>query len=528
MDSSNNTLVSSIETIQNLIEKYKDNEYMIQRIYNHIVLYLPNTLENESKNRDKRVNRINYLSNEQQVFIQVFLSKNKYFYLPNNNLFYEYNGENYLIVKEDDVIHKLLSTISKDRVLLQWKHKTKINVIKLIKDRSLFTSIPETDTIQSVLNVLYPSFFSSKNEAKYFLTILGDNILKKGSANQTIFIISQQMRHFLNEIESVAISSIGHNNTTHNFMTKYHENHSYENCRLIKFNNNFSRLMWRELLKSAGLNLLCVAAHYSKRYESADNFINSKSDNELKQYAYYLKHTTQKEIVSEFCDKYLISAAPEYKMEWKSLHFVWKQFLSAYNLPNVVYSNTLKGLIKERYNSYEEGSDAFIGVTSKYLPIHSNFITFWQKTITSSTSDFENDLEIDEICSLFKIWAETYDEGSSHVNISEDNVLKILKHFFPEVEIVDDKYALNISCELWNKACDINDSFDYIREKVKNEHKLALVSFDDAYNYYYKYCKSSSTNRAIVSKRYFEKFLYYKFSDHIAYEKFIETCWLVA
>jgi hypothetical protein len=72
----------------------------------------------ESKNHEKRVNRNNYLTNEQNIFIQVFLSKNKYFYLPNNNLFYEYDGQKYLIIKEDDVIHKLLSTISKDRVLL--------------------------------------------------------------------------------------------------------------------------------------------------------------------------------------------------------------------------------------------------------------------------------------------------------------------------------------------------------------------------------------------------------------------------
>lgn len=136
------------ETVKDLLEKYKDNEYMIQRIYNHIVTYLPNTLENEMKNHEKRVNRTNYLTNEQQIFIQVFLSKNKYFYLPNNNFFYEYDGEKYLIVKEDDVIHKLLSTISKDRVLLQWKHKTKMNIIRLIKDRTLFSSLPETDTIQ--------------------------------------------------------------------------------------------------------------------------------------------------------------------------------------------------------------------------------------------------------------------------------------------------------------------------------------------------------------------------------------------
>jgi hypothetical protein len=150
-------------TIKELIEKYKDNEYMTQRIFNHVVTYLPNTLDSELKNHEKRVTRNNYLTNEQNIFIQVFLSKNKYFYLPNNNFFYEYDGERYLIIKEDDIIHKLLSTISKDQVLLQWKHKTKSNIIKQIKERTLFHSIPETDTIQNVLNVLYPSIFNSKN-----------------------------------------------------------------------------------------------------------------------------------------------------------------------------------------------------------------------------------------------------------------------------------------------------------------------------------------------------------------------------
>jgi hypothetical protein len=321
----NITEVKCSETLLELLTKYKDNEYMTQRIYNHVVNYLPNTLENELKNHEKRVTRNNYLTNEQQIFIQVFLSKNKYFYLQSNNFFYEYDGAKYLIVKEDDIIHKLLSTISKDRVLLQWKYKTKSNILKQIRERNLFNSIPESDTIQNVLNVLYPSFFASKNAAKYFLTIIGDNIHKKNS--NLIFLVSQKMKQFLNELENVSLLSIGLNNTTNNFMTKYHENHSYENCRLIKINENFSNDLWRELLKKIGLDLLCVSAHYSKRYENSDTFIENKSDEELKSYVYYLKNSNASNIVDEFCNKYIISAVPECKMEWKNLHFVWKQFL---------------------------------------------------------------------------------------------------------------------------------------------------------------------------------------------------------
>ena len=346
---SNNSLLHTkcINTLTELLNKYENSEYMLQRINNHIVNYLPNTLDIELKNYEKRVNRNTFLTNEQQIFIQVFLSKNQYFYLSNNNFFYEYNGKNYFIIKEDDIIHKLLSSISKDRVLLQWKHKTKINIIKQIKERNLFSSIPETDTIQNVLNVLYPSVFSSKNSAKYFLTIIGDNILKKNS--NLIFLINHQMKKLLIELDSIALDSIGYSSTTFNFMTKYHENHSYENCRLIKINENFSNDIWRDILKKIGLDLLCVATHYSKRYENSDKFIDNKSDEELKNYAYYLKTSNPNALVLEFRNKYIVDANKDNKMEWKNIHFVWKQFLSNFSLPNVIYSNTLKGIIKETY-----------------------------------------------------------------------------------------------------------------------------------------------------------------------------------
>jgi len=517
------------ETIYNLIQKYNGSEYMLERIQNHIVNYLPNTLDNEQKNFEKRINRNTFLTNEQQIFIKVFLSKNNFYYLSNNNFFYEYDGEKYKIVKEDDVIHKLLSTISKDRVLMQWKYKTKINVIKLIKERSLFLCVPETDTIQNVLNVLYPTFFSSKNAAKYFLTVIGDNILKKNQNN--IFLVSQKVKQFLNELDNVAFSSIGYSNTTNNFMTKYHENHNYENCRLIKINENITNDVWRELLKRIGLDLLCVAAHYSKCYDNSDKFIESKADDELKTYTYYVKNTNPNAIVSEFCDKYINQDVytADLHIEWKNLHFVWKQFLSNSNLPSVIYSNNLKNILKERYN-YSESSDSFYGITSKHIPIHSDFIKFWENTITvaqpSNEFAFDNEFEIDELSSLFKLWAKNGQEQlKTNGNISEENILKILKHFYPSVEIIEDKYVLNIFCNLWDKTKHISDSITHIKEQLTTEHNSEIISFDTIYGIYCKYAKST-TSKYVVSKRYFEKYLYNKFAEFIVYDKFIIINWI--
>jgi hypothetical protein len=521
-----------ITSLKELFKNYEDNEYMLQRIHTHINNYLPNTLKNEQINHEKRVNRNHFLTNEQQIFIQVFLSKNQYYYLSSNGYFYEYDGKNYFIVKEDDITHKLLSSISKERVLLDWKHKTKINVIKLIKERSLLNSIPETDTIQNVLNFICPSLFSSKSQAKYFLTIIGDNIFKKNQ--QLIFFVSQNMKKLMSDLDNISYLSIGNTTTTNNFVTKYHENNSYENYRLLKINENFSHDLWKEQLKKLGLDLLCVASHYSKRYENSEQFLENKSDEELKQFVLYLRLNNQQKIIETFCESYLNSVDDtNATIQWKNLHFIWKQFLSSNSLPNMIYSNSLKNMLKEMYK-YDESNDCFSNLTSKYLPIESDFIKFWDKTIhvvdNCGVSDAEtfDELEVDELCMLFKMWTQTNsgeEKLISNGNINEESVLKILKHFFPNIEIVENKYVLNVSCNLWNKNTEIENSFDYIKTQIKTNHNLALISFDDAYNYYYKYCNCQS-NKLIVNKRYFEKYLYSKISKYIVYEKFIETIWV--
>jgi len=197
----------------------------------------------------------------------------------------------------------------------------------------------------------------------------------------------------------------------------------------------------------------------------------------------------------------------------------------------MIYSNTLKNLLKESF-TYDEITDSFINITSKYLPIESDFIKFWEKTINidevTTVNEFEEEIEVDELCSLFKNWVKQQNGEVllSNGNISEENVVKILKHFFPNVEIIEDKYVLNIKCSIWNKTKDIIKSFEFIKNELKQNETITLISFDDAYNYYFKFCNSKSY-KFIISKRYFEKYLYNKISEHIVYEKFIETDWLI-
>jgi len=177
---------------------------------------------------------------------------------------------------------------------------------------------------------------------------------------------------------------------------------------------------------------------------------------------------------------------------------------------------------------YQETSDAFLNVTSKYLPIVCDFITFWEKNmIINVNSNNNEELELDEISTLFNFWIKQKEnnEKLKNVNINEDYIQKIIIHFFPTIEIIKDKYILNVSCSIWNKTNDIYDSFEFIKQSFKNKN-TTLLSFDDAYNFYCKFM-DDKLSKCIVSKRYFEKYLYFKISEFIVYDTFINTQWFL-
>jgi hypothetical protein len=506
-------------TILELIGEYKENEYMLQRIQHHIS-NLSHVLSNEFDNFEKRKNRNDFLTKEQQIFIQVFLKKKSYYYFNNTGFFYEYDGKKFTIVKEDEIIHQLLSSISQQRILLDWKHKTKINVLKQIKERNLFDCIPESDTIQHLLKYLYPNIFETKNYAKYFLTIVGDAILRKNS--NLIYLVSSQLKKIITDVENIAMGCVGINNLGNNFVTKHHENHLYDTYRLLKINTNFCTSVWKDGLKKIGLNLICVAAHYSKRHDSAESFLDNKLDDNLRIYTLFLKNNKDRDIIDDFCSKF-ITCSETLQLGWKDFHFLWKEYLFENNLYNIIYSASLKLILKEKYE-HDDQTDVFYGITSKYLPKQREFLTFWENSVEINKAvEFDNEIEIDEICTFYKNWCKQNKE-TTHKFINEEMALNILKHFYPELTIFEDKYILNVSFPSWDKIKDINDSLELFKSYLKGRESIAIISFDETYGYYEKY--GYTHNKLISSKRFFEKYICFKLSEHIIYDKFIQIEWI--
>ena len=596
----------SLDTIRELYEKYKDNLYMLNKTHNYVCTQLPAFLDNLNKNHEDRIKRMHTLTNEQNNFIQSFLNNNQFFYIPTTEKFFYYDGDHYHIFSEDDILHYVLSSITQGRQLMCWKQKTKKFIMKRIKENNLLKSVPESETIQFILDLLYPSIFSSKYEAKYFLTIIGDNILKKNT--ELIHFIDSKSKHFIRELNNLTVSLIGQN-MSQTLKHKYHE-HDYTHCRILTINDTIkTEIIWKPLIDNI-LDLICVASHYSQRYNSSDEYIiKFNNDNILNDTVFYLKNTNQEELIKTFIAEYLqqnrntqnINPAPictstidilsntyysttnpsNIKLHrtphitWKNMQYLWKKYLDSIHLPNIMFQQTLKTkLIVYLKDVYNEETDCFIGISSKYLPAIQTFFLFWEETISvfndlhspSSTDpdkqNYDMEYEIEEICFLFKQWClqmkPEHLEDPPTINykpniLNDKQILDLIIYFFPEVEIEQDKYIYKIKCSLWNKQQDIQFAMDnlkdflqskyYIYSEMKesagnsnlvttdlniecNQSPTWNISIYDAYIYYCKYITSNYPFNQIVSKSFFEKYIFDNFNEYIIETKFMSSNWL--
>ena len=524
-----NKLEQITEIINELFIKYKENTYMTHRLETHL-LNLPNMLEQENKKYDERVSRFNELTLEKDNFHKVFLSKHQYFYMPYNNLYYEYDGKTYKIIKDDDIHHRLLSTITDEGKLIQWKHKTKQNIIKSIKERSLLKSTPETYTIQNVLGFLQ-TVFQTKTEAKYFLTVIGDCLLKKNTYD-LMYFVSPTLKKLVTMIDSIGYITTG-NSILNNFITKYHDSHDLSCYRLIRTNESTITLSYeivKDVLNNIGIDLICVSTHYSEQYGSSDNYLKTKADNLVKEYVLYFVENTLEIVINNFISQCIENVSTESSITWKNMHYIWKLYLTSINIPNMIYSTQLQSILTSKLeNTLENGNINFTSITSKYLPSVSSFLSFWEThMIVTNDNNIDDEYEIDEISSLYK------NSEQKNSQISDINMIKMICHYFsPQVEVIDNKYITNIKCNLWSKQDDINEFLNSYKFKLINigiHPNLELISFDDLYQYYKTYFKAKGLVDQkmfpIVSKQFFEKMLSNQLQSYIKFDKFVSSEWL--
>jgi hypothetical protein len=570
----------SIEYIHSLFETYKDDDFMLNKIHNYITQQLPPIFEQMKKTHDEKVQRIEDLSNEQINFINTFLVNYQYFYVSSTEKFFYYDGTHYIVNTEDDILHHILTTITRERNLLCWKQKTKTIVMKKIKENSLLKTVPESETIQNVIDCLYPVLFESRIEAKYFLCIIGDSILKKNT--ELIHFIDGNAKPLLRELNEMSQLLMGANIHT-TFKHKYYE-HDYSCCRLLKIKDTVRNdNIWRPIVVNATLDLLCVACHYSQRYESADRFLLKSTNGEIiADSVFYLKGLNQETLADDFVENFLeirktpllvstgsptqtrenirnfvsttttdgqvlsmdsiITKTTQTQITWKDMLYLWKQFIETKNIPNVISQQSLKSILttKKLTDYYREQSDAFIGITCKHLPGIQKFIDFWNETVVVKEDEY--DYEIGELCFLYKKWCENVNHNINHnINknsnskntLNDKQILDLISYFYPSIEVEKDKYVYKIFCCLWNKKEDIQNALAELKKTiigtagVGSNNTNVKISIYDAYIFYCKYANQiHNNNEQIVSKSYFEKYVFENLVDFVVNSKYISMNWV--
>ena len=178
----------------------------------------------------------------------------------------------------------------------------------------------------------------------------------------------------------------------------------------------------------------------------------------------------------------------------RNMLYLWKVYLDEIKLPNIIFTTTLKQLLKKQLN-YNEDTDCFNDCTSLSIPLVSNFINFWDEHIKDDIGEYY--LEIDEICTLFK---QHIGKGT---NINENTITNLIRHFYPDTTI-DNKYIYAISCDLWNKQDDI---INYINMRISDQTANAQITLYELYmDYSTRYCKKYK-KLIVISKPYFDLFV---------------------
>lgn len=484
------------EILDNQIDLYKDNDYMTSRLIIFIENLFPTSLINAKKNHDNKLKEKVTEELQCNTFAERFINGNSYYYLSYPSLFIKYNGINYYIYNEDEILYQILSTITNKPELRSNKHKIKNWTLKKLKEHSPFISIPESTTIQNVINYIYPRFFSSRNAAKYFLTIIGDCILKKNE--NIIFIANNSIKMLIKELNHIAYTFLGVSNLLSCIKFKYHD-HDYDKCRFICSNKSIEPIHLPENLNILQLDIIVVAVHYSNRFSNSDYFIEQCDETDFTEHATFLKNNSLDDIVNLFCKNTLVLSKDSF-ITTKNIHFLWKKFLNDIGMPNIVFYNTLNQVLKTKIDYCKE-KDEYKNITSPHLPFVSNFMSFWELNMEC---DDDNELEIGEINKLFSEWN---GKGNKMLKISGDPeiiLIDLIKHFFPNVIIEDNKYIMGFKCKLWNKYIDVVNAIEIFKLQLNLQNVNAIkessnVTINQIYENY------SKNKKRIVSKRYFEK-----------------------
>ena len=216
---------SLFNDIINNIDDENEHENLLNYLNNYVIQ------KNELKNKNNYYN----------IIINQFFEENNVYYSKSSKIYFNYIDNNFIVCNEDNIIYYVIDYLSnninkseyKNIIQVDNKMFIKSKILKQIKEyHSIYDNIPESETIQEIINFLNPTIFHNKEYAKYFLISIGDIILKKYNNQKRLIFTKTCIRDFLNEISKTISIYFISTNLSNYFKFKYINEHDNNDCRL--------------------------------------------------------------------------------------------------------------------------------------------------------------------------------------------------------------------------------------------------------------------------------------------------------
>lgn len=489
----------------------------IKYLFESIINCLENEQELESFNNYLQSFKAQQISrNKKRDIIQCvsddFIENTIVYYSKPSKIFFYYYNNNYLLSNEDNILHNINEYINQNKFELHdtncmdisVKNAIKLKTMKYIKEKcSIYENIPDSETIQYIVEGLTPAIFPDRNYAKLFLVLLGDILLKKYNMDERPIIFTRLcLRDFIQDINKFTNVYFSHIGYTSFFKYKFNEEyHSNSICYVLPCNNvNMDCLNYTSQFK---VNMICVSIYFSNRYDIAEEFIKSISDKtEIYDSIMYLKYLNKKDIYDEFTSMYLQKCDEQNtgstgKIRDKDILFLWKKYNQ--DIDRIVngFSNVnefLVGLYEYCDQTYKPNTE-LLGYVNIYEQQIQCFKEFWDTNFIHDEEEFY--FEIEEILHLYK----KHNPDTRSI-INEQFITNMIHLNFMQYEIINNKVIHNLKCNLWNKKGELTEFID----SLSNKSKISKNSnFNVLYTKYLRYRKNDIGLK--ISKKYFIKFM---------------------
>lgn len=447
---------------------------------------LQTTIRSAGLEAQLRAERRENLASLAERFVRRFVGTQGYSYAIGTG-FKLYDGTHFTEVREDEVIMEVLSLLNRESGLRAWKHKVKLATLKAVRAVSPLDVLPDSPTVQAAINWMC-RFLQNREHAKYFLAAVGD--LLRGTQDGLTYIADPLLKELVQEMSCQ--SSIHFRIASPFTAVKFrYRDYAYDATRFVpaRADAPTSRVHVEH-----PVDILAVAAHYSTRYGSADAFLAQSDDASLQRTAHFVVGKTLGDIVQAFASERLERGTG--RIGVRRMTFLWKKHLSDVGVHSVGYHDSVHQHLR-RHLEFCQDTEVYLGVTSRDLPLVSAFCEFWDAHMAAAPGD---ELEISEVIKLFLAGSgRTQLASPQNGPTKETIILDMIEHFYPQVEISEDRRAvLGIACSLWPKRDSV---VNFIRGRfdespVPEPDALAIADL------YTEYC--SACERYVASKGYFE------------------------